>query len=105
MTVANLLISISFLVDGRSRLLLNSLGLIVLLNSFLSLSVIVPRAGVPKIYIYFQWSLVFYALSSILFVIELWLKRNACKHIARFLDCANYKLPGITVCTRKDQRS
>uniref|UniRef100_A0A182MYE1 Mitochondrial genome maintenance exonuclease 1 n=1 Tax=Anopheles dirus TaxID=7168 RepID=A0A182MYE1_9DIPT len=74
--VANLLISISFLADGRSRLLLNSLGLIVLLNSFLSLSVIVPRSGVPKIYNFFQCSLVFYTISSILFAIELWLKRT-----------------------------
>uniref|UniRef100_A0A182R128 Neurotransmitter-gated ion-channel ligand-binding domain-containing protein n=1 Tax=Anopheles farauti TaxID=69004 RepID=A0A182R128_9DIPT len=74
--VANLLISISFLTAGRSRLLLNSLGLIVLLNTFLSLSVIVPRSGVPKIYNFFQWSLVFYAISSILFVIDLWLKRT-----------------------------
>uniref|UniRef100_A0A1S4H4F3 Uncharacterized protein n=2 Tax=Anopheles gambiae TaxID=7165 RepID=A0A1S4H4F3_ANOGA len=74
--VANLLISISFLSDGRSRLLLNSLGLIVLLNTFLSLSVIVPRAGVPKIYLFFEWSLVFYTISSIFFAIELWLKRT-----------------------------
>ncbi|XP_053659420.1 uncharacterized protein LOC128708466 [Anopheles marshallii] len=73
--VGNLLISISFLVDGRSRLLLNSLGLIVLLNAFLSLSAIVPRTGVPKLYIFFQWSLVFYSMSTILFVIEMWLKK------------------------------
>uniref|UniRef100_A0A182P8G7 Neurotransmitter-gated ion-channel ligand-binding domain-containing protein n=1 Tax=Anopheles epiroticus TaxID=199890 RepID=A0A182P8G7_9DIPT len=97
--VANLLISISFLTDGRSRLLLNSLGLIVLLNTFLSISVIVPRSGIPKICtvlntlqfsqyffsslqfsyildIFFRWSLVFFSLSLLFFVIDLWLKRT-----------------------------
>uniref|UniRef100_A0A182JN83 Neurotransmitter-gated ion-channel ligand-binding domain-containing protein n=2 Tax=Anopheles atroparvus TaxID=41427 RepID=A0A182JN83_ANOAO len=74
--VANLLIYISFLVDGRSRLLLNSLGLIVLLNTFLSMSVVVPGGEIPKIYVFFQWSLIFYSISSILFVVDLWLKRS-----------------------------
>ncbi|XP_035898664.1 neuronal acetylcholine receptor subunit beta-2-like [Anopheles stephensi] len=103
--VANLLISISFLVDGRSRLLLNSLGLIVLLNSFLSLSVIVPRAGVPKIYIYFQWSLVFYALSSILFVIELWLKRTRANISPGSWIARTISFPALRYALAMDQRS
>ncbi|XP_058128247.1 neuronal acetylcholine receptor subunit alpha-5-like [Anopheles ziemanni] len=74
--VANLLICISFLTEGRSRLLLNSLGLIVLLHSFLNLSTVVPPGGIPKIYIFFQWTLVFYVVSSVFFVIDLWLKRS-----------------------------
>lgn len=103
--VANLLITISFLIDGRSRLLLNSLGLIVLLNSFLSLSVIVPRAGVPKIYLFLQWSLVFYTLSSILFVIELWLKQTRAhispgSWIGRVIN-----FPALRYALAMDQRS
>uniref|UniRef100_A0A182T816 Uncharacterized protein n=1 Tax=Anopheles maculatus TaxID=74869 RepID=A0A182T816_9DIPT len=109
---ANLLITISFLIDGRSRLLLNSLGLIVLLNSFLSLSVIVPRAGVPKICtcptlrdLFLQWSLVFYTLSSILFVIELWLKQTRAhispgSWIGRVIN-----FPALRYALAMDQRS
>uniref|UniRef100_A0A182S509 Neurotransmitter-gated ion-channel ligand-binding domain-containing protein n=1 Tax=Anopheles funestus TaxID=62324 RepID=A0A182S509_ANOFN len=103
--VANLLISISFLVDGRSRLLLNSLGLLVLLNAFLSFSAIVPRAGVPKIYIFLQWSLVFYTISSILFVIELWLKKTRAtippgSWIGRIIS-----FPALRYALAMDQRS
>ncbi|XP_053676123.1 neuronal acetylcholine receptor subunit alpha-3-like [Anopheles nili] len=103
--VGNLLISISFLANGRSRLLLNSLGLIVLLQSFLSLSAIVPRSGVPKIYHFLVYSLVFYSLSSILYVIDLWLKRTRAlirpdSWIARVIN-----VPALRIIFAMDQRS
>ncbi|XP_035784159.1 neuronal acetylcholine receptor subunit non-alpha-2-like isoform X2 [Anopheles albimanus] len=104
--VANLLISLSFLISGgRTRLLLNTLGLIILLKSFLSLSIIVPRSGVPKIYIFFQLTLLFYALSLILHVVDLWLKRTRATIAPTSWLNRAINFPALRYILAMDQRS
>ncbi|XP_052873315.1 neuronal acetylcholine receptor subunit beta-3 [Anopheles cruzii] len=103
--VSNLLISVSFLMDGRTRVLLNTLGLVVLVKSFLSLSVIVPRCGVPKIYTFFRWSLVFYSISLILYVVDLWLKRTRATIAPQSWLNRAINFPALRYILAMDQRS
>ncbi|XP_053683435.1 uncharacterized protein LOC128733695 [Sabethes cyaneus] len=72
--MSNVMILVSFWLEGMLRIWSNGIGILILLVSFLQMSGYVPQTSNPTIFNYFRCTLVFSWLCVVLFVLDTWLR-------------------------------
>ncbi|XP_062556535.1 neuronal acetylcholine receptor subunit alpha-9 [Armigeres subalbatus] len=68
--VASVMILVAFWLDGMHRILVNTFGTVMLIATFLQISVFVPATMNPKIFTFFHYSLYFSFICILLFILD-----------------------------------
>uniref|UniRef100_A0A8D8BPZ9 Neuronal acetylcholine receptor subunit alpha-6 n=2 Tax=Culex pipiens TaxID=7175 RepID=A0A8D8BPZ9_CULPI len=73
--MTNVMILVSFWMEGIMRIFANSLGVILLIGTFLQMSAFVPQLSSPKIFTFFRCTLYCSWICVLLFVLDKWLRK------------------------------
>ncbi|XP_065081381.1 uncharacterized protein NtR [Ochlerotatus camptorhynchus] len=76
---SNVMILVSFWLDGILRIFANTFGTVMLIAAFLQMSAFVPPTMNPKIFAFFRCSLYFSWICVLLFILDKWLRTYAAK--------------------------
>uniref|UniRef100_A0A0P6K120 Putative farnesoic acid 0-methyl transferase n=1 Tax=Aedes aegypti TaxID=7159 RepID=A0A0P6K120_AEDAE len=68
--VSSVMILVAFWLDGMLRIFVNTIGTLMLIATFLQMSVFVPATMNPKIFAFFHYSLYFSFICILLFIVD-----------------------------------
>ncbi|XP_055626202.1 acetylcholine receptor-like protein cup-4 [Toxorhynchites rutilus septentrionalis] len=72
--MSNVLILVSFWLEGMLRIITNAFGILILVASFLQMSEFIPQTSSPLIFSFFSCTLYFGWICVVLFVLDEWLR-------------------------------